>query len=172
MVSLILPLLTLSTVIPLKPHQGGRDLCRFVNAIFFHAFGDQKGQLQRLVGIEARVAMGVIAGRQIGFLDAMSTARAFGDLLAGHLDMDAAGVSALGLVNIEKLTDLLHDVIERAGLVTRGGLHRIAMHGIAGPDNAAAFFFDGADQFGLMVSTLCQRQSGRSASGGPLHCRD
>ena len=61
--------------------------------------------------------MSVIAGRQIRFLDAMSAARTFGDLLAGHLDMDAAGMSALGLMNIEKLADFLHDVIERAGLV-------------------------------------------------------
>ena len=58
-------------------------------------FGHEERQFQRLAGVEARVAIGVVAIRQAGLGDrGGAAAHAFGDIVAGHLDMDAAGIGA------------------------------------------------------------------------------
>src|SRR3990167_1375562 len=78
--------------------------------------GDQEGQFQRLVGVHPRVAVGVVAVRQAVLGDRSGAADAFGDVLPGHLDMDAAGVAALGLVHREELPPFREDLREVAGL--------------------------------------------------------
>jgi hypothetical protein len=62
-------------------------------------FGHEEGQFERLVGVEPRVAMGVVAVLQVLAGHRARTAGAFGDVLAGHLDVDAAGMGALGAVD-------------------------------------------------------------------------
>ena len=63
-------------------------------------------QLERLVGVEPRIAVRVIAVVQILLGDRARAAGAFGDVLAGHLDVDAAGIGALGRVHGEERFDL------------------------------------------------------------------
>src|SRR4051812_22688580 len=57
---------------------------------------DQESHLDRLLGIEARIAEGVIAVVEVGFQNDARAAGAFGDVLADHFEVDAAGVHALG----------------------------------------------------------------------------
>src|ERR1700722_19544038 len=57
---------------------------------------DHEGHFYRLLSVEARIAKGVVAVMQIRFRDDARPAGALGDVLAGHLEMDSAGVDALG----------------------------------------------------------------------------
>src|SRR5690242_18023854 len=63
---------------------------------------DQEGELQRLLGIEPRVAEGGVIGREIRFREAVRATQAFRDIATGHFHMYAAGVGALGLVHVEE----------------------------------------------------------------------
>ena len=67
------------------------------------AFRHQEGELQRLAGVEPRIAMGVIAVFQIVFGDLLRPAQAFGDVLAGHLEMHAARMGAFGAMHSKKV---------------------------------------------------------------------
>ena len=62
-------------------------------------FGNQEGQFQRLISVEPWIAMGVVAIRQAILGDRARSANALGDVLSGHLDVDAAGIRAFGLVH-------------------------------------------------------------------------
>ena len=66
----------------------------------------QEGDLDRLLGVEARIAIGVIAVAEIGLRDRARAAGAFGDVLAGHFEMDAAGIGAFGVMHVEEGADL------------------------------------------------------------------
>src|SRR3954447_7383289 len=93
--------------------------------------GGQESHLERLLGVEARVAEGVVAVVEIGVAQGARAAGAFGDRLAGHLEMQAAGVRALRLVDGEEIADLLHDRLERPRLVAGAGLDGVAVHRVA-----------------------------------------
>ena len=56
---------------------------------------------------------------------------AFGDVLAGHLDMDAAGMGAFGLVHAHEAAHLAKHRLEGPGLVARRGLDGVAVHRVA-----------------------------------------
>src|SRR5690606_954921 len=103
--------------------------------------GDQERQLDRLIGIEARVAMGVVAVLQLLVADGARAAGAFGDVLARHLDVNAARMRSFGAVHLEEALHLLEDAVERARLVAGGG-DGVAVHRIAGPDDLAAFLLN------------------------------
>ena len=121
--------------------------CRCVlSASFFQRFGNQECQFQRLVGVEPWVAMGVVAVGEAGFADRAGAADAFGDVLAGHFDVDAAGIGAFGLVHLEELLHLTKNLREVAGLVAAGGLDGVAVHRIGTPQHLAPFIFHGTDQ--------------------------
>src|SRR2546423_15088274 len=77
--------------------------------------GDQEGQFQRLLGVEARVAGGLVPPLQVGGLDALPAAGALGDVAAGPVDAHAAGVGALGAVRLEEALHLVDDLVEVAG---------------------------------------------------------
>src|SRR5262249_29883032 len=47
---------------------------------------DQEGELDRLLGVEPRVARGLVPARQVGVLERLGTAEALGHVLAGELD--------------------------------------------------------------------------------------
>ena len=72
----------------------------------FRQLGDQERQFDRLLGVEARIAIGVVAVVQIRLGDRARAAGALGDVLAGHLEMHAAGVGALGAADGEEAADL------------------------------------------------------------------
>ena len=63
-------------------------------ALALQPLRNDEGKLERLVGIEPRIAMGVVAVGQIRLGHGLGAADAFGDVLPGHLDMDAAGMGA------------------------------------------------------------------------------
>src|SRR4051794_18903714 len=114
--------------------------------LLLQRLGHDEGELDALLGVEARVAVGVVAVLEAGVGDRLGAAGALGDVLAGHLEVDAAGVRALGLVDGEEAPDLGQDAVERPGLVAGRGLHRIAVHRVAGPDDIAALAPEGADE--------------------------
>src|SRR4051812_18206106 len=51
---------------------------------------DQEGQLQRLAGVQPRVARALVAAVEVLVADLHGAAEAFGDVLAGQLHVDAA----------------------------------------------------------------------------------
>src|SRR5699024_5431122 len=91
-------------------------------------FGDREGQVDRLTPVEAGVAHGLVAGREVILEDGLSATEAFGDVVAGELDVHPAGPGALGLVGGEESGDLTEDVVEGPGLVTVGGGEGVAVH--------------------------------------------
>jgi hypothetical protein len=64
-----------------------------------------------------RYAVGVVAVLKVVRRQRTGAAGAFGDILAGHLQMDAAGDRAFRAVHAEEALDLLHHPLERPGLV-------------------------------------------------------
>ena len=81
--------------------------------------------------------MGVVAARQIGLGNRLGAADAFGYVLAGKLEMNAAGMGALGPMDSEEAVHLVEDFVEMAGFVAIAAFDRIAVHGIARPDDPA-----------------------------------
>src|SRR5882672_8319503 len=71
--------------------------------------GQQESQFERLAGVEAGVAVGVVAVAQLVVGDGLGAADAFGDVLAGHLEMHAAGIGAFRLVHSEERLHLAED---------------------------------------------------------------
>src|SRR5436190_2046687 len=88
-------------------------------AFLFEQFGDQESHVDRLLGVEAGIANRVIAIVEILIGDGARAADAFGDILTGHFQMDAAGMGTLCGVNREERFHLRQDTVERAGLVAR-----------------------------------------------------
>src|SRR5919109_2105907 len=68
--------------------------------------GDQEGELQRLAGVEPRVAMGVVAVGQAVLGNGLGAAYALGHVLASHLEMHATGVGAFGAMHGEEALHL------------------------------------------------------------------
>src|SRR5438105_2699070 len=75
--------------------------------------GQQESKLDRLLGIETRVAQRVIAVIQILIADRARATGTFGDVLAGHLQMYAAAMRALGGMDREEDFHFLQDAVER-----------------------------------------------------------
>src|SRR3546814_5150507 len=75
-----------------KPSGGGRRAAvRLPQRV-----GQQLRQLHRLGGIEAGIAMGVVAIGKVLLCERRRAAGALGDILPRHLDVNAAAASALG----------------------------------------------------------------------------
>src|ERR1700733_30730 len=109
-----------------------------VLAFLLERLGDQEGELDRLGTVESRIAARVVARRQIDLIDRLRTAGALGDVLTGQLEMDAAGIGALGAVDLEEALDLGQHAVELAGLVAGTRLDRVAVHRVGRPDDAPA----------------------------------
>ena len=95
----------------------------------------QERQLQRLLGVQPRVARGLVAAGQVGVGDLLRAAQALGDVLAGQLDVDAARVGAQLVVHLEEALHLVHDPVEVPGLVAGRRLVGVAVHRVALPDD-------------------------------------
>src|SRR3954452_10562416 len=78
---------------------------------------DQERQLQRLPGVQPGVAGGLVPAVEVRVADLHGPAEALGDVLAGELDVDAAGPRAQRAVRVEEAEDLVDDPVEVAGLV-------------------------------------------------------
>src|ERR1700738_3072729 len=109
----------------------GRHRLDLSAAVLLQQFRDQESHVDRLFGIEAGIADRVIAVVEILIGDGARAADAFGDVLAGHFQMDAAGVGALRRVDGKERLHLRQDAVERAGLVARGRGDGVAMHRVA-----------------------------------------
>src|SRR5262249_50128767 len=123
-------------------------------ALALQPFGHDEGKLERLVGVEPRVAMGVIAVRQIGLGNGLGAAHAFSDVLPGHLDMDAAGMGAFAAMNVAERLYLRQDEVHAPRLVAASGLDGVAVHGVAGPHHDPSLPRYGADQLRKMLGDL------------------
>ena len=75
---------------------------------------------------------------QVEVLDALGAAEALGDVLAGQLDVHAAGVGAQPAVHLEVAEHLVDDPVEVPGLVAVGRLVGVAVHRVALPDHLGA----------------------------------
>ena len=96
----------------------------------------QLRQLHRLRRVEPRVAMGVIAVGEVGLGEPGLAARAFGDVAAGHLDMEPAARAP----RRSRRSASSSAKISSSGrvLVPRGGAQGVAVHRIAGPEHRPA----------------------------------
>src|SRR3954464_7084447 len=90
-------------------------------------------ELQRLTGVQPRVAGGLVPAVEVLVADFHRAAEALGDVLTGELDVDAAGPGAQGTVHVEEAEHLVDDAVEVAGLVAGRGLVGVAVHGVALP---------------------------------------
>ena len=97
--------------------------------------------------------MGVIAVLQVFRGDGAGAAGAFGDVLAGHLDMDAARMRALGAMHLEEGLHFLEDAVEWSRLIA-GRLDRVAMHRIGRPHHVSAFLLHRSYQLRQMLGDL------------------
>src|SRR4051794_9732070 len=95
--------------------------------------GDEEGQLQRLPGVQPRVARRLVAAVEVLVTDLHRAAEALGDVLTGQLDVDAAGPGAQRPVHVEETEHLVDDPVEVPRLVTRRRLVRVAVHRVALP---------------------------------------
>src|SRR5882724_5106724 len=123
-------------------------------AILLEQFRDQERHVNRLLGVQPWIADRVVAVVEILVGDGASAADAFGDVLAGHFQMHAAGMGALSGMDREEAFDLGEDAVERTGLVAGGRTDGVAVHGIAGPHDDAAFALHGADQARQVIADL------------------
>ena len=83
---------------------------------------------------------------EVGVGHGVGAAEALGDVLAGQLDVDAAGPRALGTVGADESGDLADDVVEVAGLAPVRRAERVAVHRIARPHDGVTGIGDGAQQ--------------------------
>src|SRR5689334_21327197 len=84
------------------PMSGRSGQPRLLDALVADALGNQEGQFQRLAGIQPGIAGGLVAVLQVDFLQTLRAAQALGDVLAGHLEMHAAGMRPLGAMDGEE----------------------------------------------------------------------
>src|SRR6185436_9182364 len=123
-----------------------RHRLKLGRALFLEQFGKQECKINRLLCVESRIADRVIPVIEIGFRNGTRAASAFSHILARHLKMNAAGITALGLMHLEKSADLVEDQVERTSLVSGGGRNRVSMHWITGPQHDPTFTLDRADE--------------------------
>ena len=126
----------------------------------------QECQLKRLLLVQPRVAEASVVGAQIILIQARAATQTLRDRIARKLQVHTAQVRPLLLVDTQRLLQLREDIAELACLDTaRHGL-RVAVHGIALPDDGAGVLrvFDGAD--------VCRQEGGDLAGAVTRDERD
>ena len=108
--------------------------------------GDEERELQSLLVVEAWVAHRLVALLEVCGEDLLGPPEALGDVIAGQLDVDAAGVGAEAPMDLEEAPDLVDDVVEVACLVAGGRLEGVAVHRVADPHHARALGGDPLDE--------------------------
>jgi len=81
--------------------------------------GHEEGKLQRLAGVQTRVAGSVVAVRQVFVLNGADTTSTFCHILTGHLKVDTTGHGALGPMYRKEFTHFAQYGIERAAFYSR-----------------------------------------------------
>src|SRR5262249_21056278 len=118
---------------------GCRHRLKLGRPLLLEEFGKQECKINRLLSVKPRIADRVIPIVEIGFRDGPRAAGTFSHILAGHLEVNATGVSALGLMYFEESADLFEDQVEGTSLVPGGRCDRVSMHRIAGPQYDPSF---------------------------------
>ena len=72
----------------------------------FDELGDPEREVEGLAGVEARVAAGLVAVLELVALEIVAAAEAFGDVVAGQLDVHAARPDIFGVARIEETARL------------------------------------------------------------------
>src|SRR5690606_12890585 len=88
---------------------------------------DQHRELHRLLVVQTRVDLRLVRAREVGFLEAARAADALRDVVARELEVHAAQVAALLLVDPERRTQLGADVVEAPRLDAFGGRLGVAV---------------------------------------------
>src|SRR5690348_11585828 len=94
-------------------------------------FGDQERELQRLCGIQPRIAVRMVSLGETFIGDCCRTPDALGYVLARHFDMDPAGMGSFGAMDGEEGLHLGENALERARLVAAGAFDEIPVHRVA-----------------------------------------
>src|SRR6516162_9336033 len=121
---------------------------------------DQERHVDRLLGIETGIADRVITVVEILVGNRACPANAFGDVLAGHLQMHPAGIGALRRVDRKEAPHLRQDAVERPGLVASGRGDGIAVHRIARPHHDPSLAFHRAKQSRQLFGDLVGAEPG------------
>src|SRR3954469_23365318 len=131
----------------------------FARAFLLEQFRDQESHVDRLLGVEPGIAYGVIAIVEILVGDGARAADAFGHVLSGHFQMDAACMASLRGMDGEERLHLRQDAIEWARFVAAAGGDGVAVHRIARPDHDAAFALHCANQLRQMIANLVRSEA-------------
>src|SRR5262249_59554024 len=118
----------------LKPRDR-RQRLRPAGTLLLEQIGKQKREIDRLLGIEPRIAHRVVAIVEVLVGDLANAASAFGHILAGHFEMHTARIGVFGGVDLEEGAYLLEDEIEWPRLVAGSRGDRVPVHRVAGPHN-------------------------------------
>ena len=137
---------------PAKPEVSHGRLGReragtLVGAAVLAALGNQHGELERLLMIQARIYARAVGTLQVLVSKPARTSGALGDVLAGELDVHPAQVRAHVSVNTEREIELLEDILETPRLDSTGSGLGVAVHGIAHPQHRLSGLADRFDGF-------------------------
>src|SRR4051794_25242182 len=91
----------------------GRQRLHLADALLLDEIGQEECKIDRLFGIEARIANRVIAVVEILVADLAHPSRAFGHVLAGHLQVHTTRIGAFRGMDLKKSTHLFEDQVER-----------------------------------------------------------
>ena len=121
--------------------------------------------------VQPRVAQRLVAGVEVGLVDRVGAAQALGDVVAGQLDVHAARVRAELAVHLEEAADLVHHVLEPAGLVAVGRGHGVAVHGVGDPHRLQPRVPDALDDAGQHVPDPLRAHAGDEGQAARLALR-
>src|SRR5439155_25576039 len=97
-------------------------------ALALQGLGNLEGKLKRLAGVEPRVAMRQVVCAEALLAELLGAADAFGDVLAGQLEMHPAGIAPLGEMHGKRAMQLVEDAVEDPRLVAGRRGDRVAVH--------------------------------------------
>src|SRR5215813_7455094 len=92
--------------------------------------------------------------------DGARPADAFSHVLAGHLQMHTAGISAFGRMDGKEALYFREDAVEGTRLVAGGRGDGVAVHRIARPYHDATLAVHGADQLRQVIGDLVSAKAG------------
>ena len=139
-----------------RPRHPGSSACQARAVSFSSSSATRNASSRRLHVVQARVAQRLVARRERGLVDLLRAAEALGDVVAGELDVDAAGEGADGAVRLEEAAHLVDDVVEATRLVAGGRRDAVAVHRVGDPQRGGARVAHGLEQRRQRVADLAR----------------
>jgi hypothetical protein len=128
-----------------------------------HQLGDAEGEVERLAGVEARVAERLVAVVELLLEHLLGAAEALGHVLARDLEVDAAGPGA-DLAMRRRRSPRSRAARRRSGgSCARTASEAVRVHRVAGPDDRDARLAHGASSGGS-ARDAARRRAGTSVS--------